>query len=333
MRPPHQRLHADDAAAVGRVDRLVVQRELVAQDRMAQVVLDDLLHAQRVVHGALEEAEAVPALALGLVEGGVGEAHQHVVALAVLRRQRDPDRHADRDLGARDVEGAADLVEDPPGEGLGIRRGAHPGLDDRELVAAEAGEGVGAAQQVGEPLGDLLDQFVAGGMAVGVVHVLEPVEVEEHDRDAALRAAEAADLHVEPLGEEEAVRQARQRVASGEELGPLLARREVVQDPAERDRQDGEEDQRRRDAREQDGTELVERVLPGRAVDRPEHDRQRRREQHGERPYDPENQGARGGARQQRQTRHADPEAGAKRPLCARGSCQRVAGIGYRFMP
>ena len=65
-----------------------------------------------------------------------------------------------------------------------------------------------------EPARDLLDQLVAGRMAVGVVDVLEAVEVEEHHREPAAGAADPAELLVEPLAEEQAVRQPRERVAA-----------------------------------------------------------------------------------------------------------------------
>ena len=87
---------------------------------MAQVVLDDLPHPDRLVHRALEEAEAVPPFALRLVESGVGEPHQDLVVVAVLRRERDADRDADRDLGVADAEAAAERFEDAPRQRLRI---------------------------------------------------------------------------------------------------------------------------------------------------------------------------------------------------------------------
>jgi hypothetical protein len=84
---------------------------------------------------------------------------------------------------------------------------AEPGLNDGEFVASETGERVPGPQKVRQAAGHLLDEIVAGRMPVGIVDVLEAVEVEEVDGDAALHPAEAADLVIEPLGKDQAVRQ------------------------------------------------------------------------------------------------------------------------------
>jgi hypothetical protein len=126
-----------------------VQGEFVSLDRVAQVVLDDFAHLDRLVHGALEERKAVPAVALRLVERGVGEPDQSFVVGPVLGGERYPDRHPDRNLGARDLERAADRIENAPGKRFGIAGRADSRLNDRELVAAEARQGVGPAKEVG----------------------------------------------------------------------------------------------------------------------------------------------------------------------------------------
>ena len=53
--------------------------------------------------------------------------------------------------------------------------------EDRELVAAQAGDEVAGADRVGDPLGDGLEERVAGGVAERVVDDLEVVEVDEQD--------------------------------------------------------------------------------------------------------------------------------------------------------
>src|SRR5215217_3140083 len=219
---------------------------------MPQVVLDDFPHPDRLVHGALEEREAVPALAFRLIEGGVREAHENLMAHAVLRREGDPDGNADRNLSSGDLEGAADRVENAPRQGLRVRGRSNAGLDDREFVAAKAGESVGAAQEIGQALRDLLDQLVAGRVPVRVVHVLEPVEVQEHHRDAALRPAEAADLLIEAVREEQPVRQARERIQPDQDLGLLLAMGEILSKPADRENQKDQQDHRDRGPEEHD---------------------------------------------------------------------------------
>ena len=108
-----------------------------------------------------QEAVAVPALAFRLIEGGVGETHEVLAGGAVVRRERDADRDADADRRGVDLEGVGELIEDAARQRVGIERRAQPGLDDGELVAAEAGERVGPAKQLLEPARHELDQLVA----------------------------------------------------------------------------------------------------------------------------------------------------------------------------
>ena len=80
---------------------------------------------------------------------------------------------------------------------------------DGELVAAEAGRGVRAADARVEAAGDLDEHLVAGGVPERVVDRLEVVEVEEDDRQAAALAAAAGDRLAHLLGEHRAVGEAR----------------------------------------------------------------------------------------------------------------------------
>ena len=61
----------------------------------------------------------------------------------------------------------------------------HRGLQDDELVAAEAGDDVGLADMAAQPVGDRAQQQVAARMAERVVDLLELVEVDEKDGDRA----------------------------------------------------------------------------------------------------------------------------------------------------
>ena len=80
-------------------------------------------------------------------------------------------------------------------------------LDEhRELVAAEAGHRVAGADRVAQPVGDLDQQLVAGGVAEAVVDLLEAVEVQEQDRHV-VGAAAAVQRLLEPLPEQRAVGQ------------------------------------------------------------------------------------------------------------------------------
>ncbi len=132
--------------------------------------------------------------------------------LALTRRSRPaivivaPDRIASPELG-----------RDPLRLVLGARR-----QHDRELVAAEAGERVGGAQPRAERIGDARKDHVAGDVAEAVVDLLEPVEVEHHDRARRAAAPSDRDLAGELVGEPAAVEEAGERVLVGEVPEPLL---------------------------------------------------------------------------------------------------------------
>ena len=94
----------------------------------------------------------------------------------------------------------------------------------RELVAAEAGDGVRRPDGRLQPPGDGDQQPVSHLVAERVVDELEAVEVEEQDRRGGGRvgALGAADRLVEPVEEQHAVRQAGERVVQRVVLEALL---------------------------------------------------------------------------------------------------------------
>ena len=86
---------------------------------------------------------------------------------------------------------------------------------ERELVAAEPGEGVARADRRGEAPRDLLEQLVAGVVAERVVHLLEAVEVDEQHGERLAGARRAGQRLVEPVAEERTVGEAREPVVEG----------------------------------------------------------------------------------------------------------------------
>jgi hypothetical protein len=96
------------------------------------------------------------------------------------------------------------------------------GQQDGELVAAEAGDGVGAAQRAGEPPGDLDQQRVAAAVAQGVVDVLEPVQVDQQQSDRGSGGRSCGQGLGEPVGQQRPVGQPGQRVVVGLVLQPAF---------------------------------------------------------------------------------------------------------------
>ena len=104
---------------------------------------------------------------------------------------------------------------------------------DPELVAAEAGHGVGLAQHTVQAGADLPQEEIARVMAEGVVDLLEPVEVDQEEGGVVPVARARQDRLVRAVAEEAAVREGGERVVAGvvrRALGVLL---QLVRAPPE----------------------------------------------------------------------------------------------------
>ena len=141
----------------------------------------------------LESKNAAAALAavLDAVHRDVGVLAQRLVAPAVFGIEADADRGGSEDLGLVDEERRLQPLQHE----VDIFGDLALALDrieqQQEFVAADPRQHVGFAQDRAEPLGDFHQQRVADRVAVIVVDVLEIVDVEEGEREMALRARRA----------------------------------------------------------------------------------------------------------------------------------------------
>src|SRR5262249_34912962 len=101
--------------------------------------------------------------------------------------------------------------------------------EDHKLVAAHPAHGVFGTEHLGQSLGDLLEELVAGGVAESVVDVLEAVEVEEEDGGLALAAPRVGERLAQAVAEQAAVRQAGEWIMQGE-MSDLLLRASALGD-------------------------------------------------------------------------------------------------------
>ena len=159
----------------------------------------------------LEDREAAAGL-LGGVHRDVGALLERLVVLAVQRVHGDADARVDLEPHALEHERLAQVHEQVLGDRGAVAGGLHAREQDAELVAAEAGDGVGLAQREPQPARDLLEQQVAHVMAERVVDLLEVIEVHDHHHGRLAAAARRVDGLVDAVAEEFAVRQAREGV-------------------------------------------------------------------------------------------------------------------------
>jgi hypothetical protein len=165
--------------------------------------------------------EAVPPAVLHVVHRHVGVLHQHVGVAAVVGVEGDAGARREVELAALDDVRRPELAQQVLRDRCGVGRIAHFLQHHDELVAAEPRHGVAAAQRPRQPRRHLLEDLVADVVAERVVDVLEPVEVEEHQRHAGAVAARVHERLAQAVGEQVAVGEAGEAVVVREphELG------------------------------------------------------------------------------------------------------------------
>ena len=212
MRPAQQRLHPGDEPVGAAHDGLVGDLELVLGERRAQVPLQAVAVVGLECLAQVDDLVAGAALALGLVHRQVGLDHQLVGDVLTRAGERHADAGRDRELGAGQHERCGERIVDAAGEDLDVGRAVQVLAQEHELVPGHPGQGVARPDQTREPVRDGEQQLVADLMAVGVVDLLEPVEVGEQDRGVGVRALGALGGVLESLLQQQPVRQPGQRV-------------------------------------------------------------------------------------------------------------------------
>ena len=123
-----------------------------------------------------------------------------------------------------ELERTAERLEDALG-GLDRRLRVVDVLEqDRELVAAEPGRGIGRAYARGDALRDLEQDAVADGVTEAVVDGLEVVEIDEQDGHSDAVAQRPCDRMADALVEQRAVGEMGYRIVEGL-VGELLLER------------------------------------------------------------------------------------------------------------
>ena len=98
MTPAQQRLEPDDFQGVAVAHRLIGQREVLAADRVLQILLDQEVLVLADFHRGIEQAKGLAPGFFRAIQRQVGVAQKQVGAFAVLRIQGDADRDADQRL-------------------------------------------------------------------------------------------------------------------------------------------------------------------------------------------------------------------------------------------
>ena len=183
--PSQQRLDPDQLVVLERHHREVEQPELLALERLAQAALGRAAARGR-LHRQREHHRARRAGVVGVLEGDgrVVEQVGRTGGPAVDHGDAGGRRHL-QVVGA-DAERHVQRLLELLGPLLGGRRLDGVAVDDRELGAARAEEALAVDQGPTELVGRGDEQTVADLVAVGVVDGGEAVQLDQHQRPAAL---------------------------------------------------------------------------------------------------------------------------------------------------
>ena len=127
----------------------------------------------------------------------------------------DADRRRRLYLGALEREGDGQLGLQPLGDQCRLAGVLDPVDDHHELVTAEPGDEVGRADDRAQAAGHRHQQGITRPVTEGVVHRLEPVEIEEQEGGPDTAAPPAGQGAFEELDEQRPVGQTGERVVQG----------------------------------------------------------------------------------------------------------------------
>jgi len=195
-----------------------------------QLALEEEVRGVLAARVCVVERVGVAAHLLGPIQRLVGALEQFADILCVARE----DRETNAGRRAQGVVGHGDRPAQRLAQAAHHHRGAR-GLAQvaehkRELVAPHARHCVGLPHAGAQAVCDPLEQRVARRVPQGVVDALEAVKVDERHGDQRAGPPRVRAGLLEPVAEEQPVRQARQRVVVGQLVEMrLLALRDLVQ--------------------------------------------------------------------------------------------------------
>ena len=202
---------------------MVVQLQLLPDDGLAKGGLKQATLPHAFVQRHVKAAERALPLRLGGVKGEIRVAHQFCGTIPVVRRQRDA--HACPEVAGLPVEHErppADRVHDARRERVGRGRLVGAELQDRELVAAQAGNHVAVTQRRAKAVRHHAEDHVSRRVPEHVVDGLEAVQVQHQHRETPAGLPPGRGVQSEKIEEARAVGQAGQRVVERQRPHPRL---------------------------------------------------------------------------------------------------------------
>ena len=180
--PAQERLDSQQEA-IGEADQgLVVQHQLLLLDGPLQLPLGDEGRLHVVAGG---DGDGAGLGVLGSVHRAVGVVDEVVQLVAGLVGDGDAHGGGDPQLLRADLDRSGDGLNDSLGDGLGGAGRQHVGAEHQELVTADAHDGVPGPYGCPKSVGHLHEELIADVVPVGVVDVLEAIEIDEQHAGVA----------------------------------------------------------------------------------------------------------------------------------------------------
>ena len=188
MRPAHQRLGA--AHAPGRqIDlRLVMQRQLAAIKRAAQLGFQPQPALGNEVHARCKETECAAPGTLGPRQRNVGALEQILAAHAILGENTDADIDVNDHRRAVNLHRCADSVDHPLRQHADVRFMLEAGHHQAEFVGRQPRCAVSGAGDMRQTTSGFRQNHVAGGMTEGIVQHAEAHQINPEHGHAAYGA-------------------------------------------------------------------------------------------------------------------------------------------------
>ena len=176
------------------------------------------------VHGGIGKVVNTPAIALGGIQGGVGQGEQHLKCFSVGREHGHARRNGNTDRQATDHRGLTHYFHQVPRLVGSLRGALHIGYQHQEFIAAEPPHDGMDTGRTGQAQAHFAQQLVARHMAQRVVEHLEVVDIHHHQRRLLAGQPAMSQGHGGPQRGMGAIGQSGHHVLGGQ-VGDLLFRR------------------------------------------------------------------------------------------------------------
>ena len=197
---------------------MVEDDQLVPLERAAQLALQHQSFDRSGIHAGYVEGAGIAAILFRVIHRRIGIADQVDHIFSVIGTDRDSGAGGQVNLLLVYIKGSADFIEQRAGEtpqGLAVIAIQRQIVDEHgELVARQAADHRVLAQIPRKPLAQDLERAIAGGMAEGVVDLLEPIQVQVQQCERALVAPRTRNRLLQQMLELHAVRHFRERVVA-----------------------------------------------------------------------------------------------------------------------